>query len=902
MASLLNKSASIQGNPKPSKYTEIASWLEKTRNEDNTEHNINREHHNWTSEPELWLYQPGLEPRSRNRSKGLGVKRDFGNMAGRKNSIESPSTESDQENEEIAGESESTGFNPNSLLGRGTTNSSRKPFSMKSYGRKQYRRHKMKYGKKLQSSKSDSYHKKHIWDMVFNERAVVAIQQEYRQMQRSKLKSSAHTGSLKHSKSRRLKNGLRGYPSILSATSGDDCSQGSLTKFKMPRSAAAAASLVGDVDDLLLRSASQGIRDEMEKDKRKISQTGSALFAQFDLQSKQERRKIDKTGRHPAKSSSKEGSDLMKGQNGRTRSGVLKRGDSSSFNNHERTRVGPSMSIADQMTTAPQLSLENNYNSTGGTDSYNMSSGQMTNPGYPGYPTPNIPYMDPMMLQAFMMQGMYNPMMVNYNFAQQAQQQAQQASQAQGVYQKNSQVGSGMMTNMTNYPGMGSNSPGQLIYPNLSSSSGGYPNLQQDLINQLSAGMMQTIYQSNNKSNDGAANGVPTGSPNRPSLSLSINESGRNGSILPGVSATKDRERRITRDKESSEESEDIRPSRHAIDDRTNDLHPKKQHKKKDAKLYSKRKEQFNSSGFARTRTSNSIEGFTANIERFPVGDFPLEQIKERERVLGNTHIRKEKSSPIKQKAIKPSDDIAYSNSTSIVPKKERPIPRASVTDYLAQLKSCVEILKKSGWYWGNVSGENAMAMVEKQGLGSFLIRDSTHQKFLFTLTVHTSNGPTNVRIVYRQGLFGLDCDGVSQSGLKFNCVVKMIAHYVSNSKKYKRMANKKKAIKEKAEEEKARIKEKEKIKDDAEESNQITDLQTGEKLKKPPHEETESSIALLLLSPCRKACPTLKHLARLALNKKLARKSARNAGLSVETLITDVKLLAYCQKYPYTV
>lgn len=194
-----------------------------------------------------------------------------------------------------------------------------------------------------------------------------------------------------------------------------------------------------------------------------------------------------------------------------------------------------------------------------------------------------------------------------------------------------------------------------------------------------------------------------------------------------------------------------------------------------------------------------------------------------------------------------------------------------SVTHYLNKLKTCVETLKSSGWYWNKLSSENAMSIVEKKGLGAFLIRDSTHQKYLFTLTVHTTNGPTNVRILFKHGHFGLDCDGSAQdnSGIRFNCVVAMIAHYVNNSRKFKRIEHKKQ--------------------------------KRGEE-NGGPINQTDSSIALLLLAPCKKSVPTLQHMARVSINKKLSKKSARNAGLKMEDLIKNQELIEYCRKYPYNV
>ena len=63
-----------------------------------------------------------------------------------------------------------------------------------------------------------------------------------------------------------------------------------------------------------------------------------------------------------------------------------------------------------------------------------------------------------------------------------------------------------------------------------------------------------------------------------------------------------------------------------------------------------------------------------------------------------------------------------------------------------------------------------------------------------------------------------------------------------------------------------------------------------------------KSSVALLLLKPCKKEPCTLKHLARVSLNRKLARKSTREQGITLEKLIQDDYLLEYCQKYPYNI
>merc|ERR1711937_167944 len=196
----------------------------------------------------------------------------------------------------------------------------------------------------------------------------------------------------------------------------------------------------------------------------------------------------------------------------------------------------------------------------------------------------------------------------------------------------------------------------------------------------------------------------------------------------------------------------------------------------------------------------------------------------------------------------------------------------SSVSDYVEQLKNCVDTLKESGFYWGNLSGEMGMKVVLQNGIGLFLVRDSSHKQYLFTLTVNTSGGVTNVRIVYSHGLFSLDCES-SDTSAKFDCVLKMICYYVANSKKYQRIKNKRKSM------------------------NSSSD-------SAPNHSSSEnsSSVALLLLKPCRKQPLSLFQVARMTLNKKVSRRKAKEAGLTIEQIVEDDAVLNKCKKYPYII
>ncbi|ELK25056.1 Cytokine-inducible SH2-containing protein [Myotis davidii] len=71
--------------------------------------------------------------------------------------------------------------------------------------------------------------------------------------------------------------------------------------------------------------------------------------------------------------------------------------------------------------------------------------------------------------------------------------------------------------------------------------------------------------------------------------------------------------------------------------------------------------------------------------------------------------------------------------------------------------------LRESGWYWGSITASEARQHLQKMPEGTFLVRDSTHPSYLFTLSVKTTRGPTNVRIEYADSSFRLDSNCLSR-------------------------------------------------------------------------------------------------------------------------------------------
>ncbi|KAK4311027.1 hypothetical protein Pmani_017442 [Petrolisthes manimaculis] len=96
--------------------------------------------------------------------------------------------------------------------------------------------------------------------------------------------------------------------------------------------------------------------------------------------------------------------------------------------------------------------------------------------------------------------------------------------------------------------------------------------------------------------------------------------------------------------------------------------------------------------------------------------------------------------------------------------------------------------LQQSGWYWEQVSWREAETLLHHTSLGTFLVRDSSDARYLFSLSVQTERGPTSVRIHYSQGRFRLDCEAaVTTTMPDFPHLITLVEHYVKLNRKMQR-------------------------------------------------------------------------------------------------------------------
>ncbi|CAH0563367.1 unnamed protein product [Brassicogethes aeneus] len=102
----------------------------------------------------------------------------------------------------------------------------------------------------------------------------------------------------------------------------------------------------------------------------------------------------------------------------------------------------------------------------------------------------------------------------------------------------------------------------------------------------------------------------------------------------------------------------------------------------------------------------------------------------------------------------------------------------------LQRLSIIVEELRLSGFYYEGISFEQANALLKDSEVGTFLVRNSSDPRFLFSLSVQTDKGPTSVRLYYINGYFRLDAQQHLQAVMPmFPSVVELVQHYVAQSK-----------------------------------------------------------------------------------------------------------------------
>ncbi|KAK9496829.1 hypothetical protein O3M35_012936 [Rhynocoris fuscipes] len=204
--------------------------------------------------------------------------------------------------------------------------------------------------------------------------------------------------------------------------------------------------------------------------------------------------------------------------------------------------------------------------------------------------------------------------------------------------------------------------------------------------------------------------------------------------------------------------------------------------------------------------------------------------------------------------------------SPPINPKPNRQLSPHRPEIDLERLTSTLKCLRISGWYYEGVNWQESISLLSSTKPGTFLVRDSSDPRYLFSLSIQrATNGPTSVRIHYRDGYFRLDAEPSLVPAIPlFDCVVKLIEYYVYMSSDTNRTDSR----------------------NNHHQNEQVLLDRTGQKyyhilLKTPLYQRTKF--------------PSLQHLARLKVNSMLKN------GSTVPKLNIPVVLKQYLLEYPYT-
>lgn len=95
-------------------------------------------------------------------------------------------------------------------------------------------------------------------------------------------------------------------------------------------------------------------------------------------------------------------------------------------------------------------------------------------------------------------------------------------------------------------------------------------------------------------------------------------------------------------------------------------------------------------------------------------------------------------------------------------------------------LSHTIRRLRMCGWYWGDISSEQAKEILKRTQNGSFILRDSSDACHLFTLSLKANNIIVSVRVAFSRGLFKLDSWNQEDTP-SFSSVVDMIEYYLED-------------------------------------------------------------------------------------------------------------------------
>lgn len=164
-----------------------------------------------------------------------------------------------------------------------------------------------------------------------------------------------------------------------------------------------------------------------------------------------------------------------------------------------------------------------------------------------------------------------------------------------------------------------------------------------------------------------------------------------------------------------------------------------------------------------------------------------------------------------------------------------------------------------SYFYYPEIGSLGAKQLLKHCAVGTFIVRDSSDHRYLYTISVKTKRGPTSIRIVYDHGRFYFDSDEKSRQQIpKFPTLLDLIDYYVR--------------------------------------------LSMGEKSERCRFldKSGKNELPILMVKPKVNDVSSLKHLTRTLINRSLHATKTDEIQTAVGKLPLPKPLKTYIMEYPY--
>ncbi|XP_012287334.1 uncharacterized protein LOC105703491 [Orussus abietinus] len=123
----------------------------------------------------------------------------------------------------------------------------------------------------------------------------------------------------------------------------------------------------------------------------------------------------------------------------------------------------------------------------------------------------------------------------------------------------------------------------------------------------------------------------------------------------------------------------------------------------------------------------------------------------------------------------KPESPSSVQHLPAAPPRDEEDPAEDTSMDFAAS----IEKVKDYGWYWGPISGEAAEKILSNEPDGSFIVRDSSDDRYIFSLSFRLNSCVRHVRIEHDQGNFSFG----SCTKFKSHTIVDFIENAVEHSR-----------------------------------------------------------------------------------------------------------------------